>query len=98
MSSHPALSPISASMLADQETFLALEGRRRYVRNNHQASDRWYHMYETVELGTIPTPEECADAPPSQRLLAKIPNIKLMRKASTLRHFFSSISRDECQC
>jgi hypothetical protein len=43
---------------------------------SHSASDSWYELYETLELGTLPLPDQCAAAPPTQQPLAKIPKQK----------------------
>jgi hypothetical protein len=72
--------------------------RRNALRASHQANDSWYQLYETLEIGTLPSPEQCANAPPSQKLLATIPNLKSSRKTSTLGHFYSSHSETEFQC
>ncbi|ORZ18219.1 hypothetical protein BCR41DRAFT_395457 [Lobosporangium transversale] len=55
------------------------------------------NLYELLDFGTIPTPEQCADTPPSQRVLALIPNQKTLRKNSVIGHFFKS-SKEEFQC
>ncbi|KAI7832848.1 hypothetical protein BC939DRAFT_472419 [Gamsiella multidivaricata] len=66
----------------------SFEQRRRDVRDSHSAPDRC----------TIPKPEQCDDAPPSQRLLAKVPRPKSSRKSSTLGHFYNSYLDTEFQC
>ncbi|KAF9895560.1 hypothetical protein BX616_009400, partial [Lobosporangium transversale] len=75
----------------------ALANRRRELRDSHFASNGWYDLYELLDFGTIPTPEQCSDAPPSQKALALIPNQKSFRKNSVIGHFFKS-SKEEFQC
>ncbi|KAK3841109.1 MAG: hypothetical protein J3R72DRAFT_510570 [Linnemannia gamsii] len=76
----------------------SLDQRRRILRESHIATDSWYRLYESLEIGTLPLPEQCVDAPPSQRLLAKIPNLKSFRKTSALGHFYISHSDTEFRC
>lgn len=81
-----------------QDTPESLRQQRLAVRASHIVTDSWYHLYETLELGTIPSPEQCACAPPSQQLLAKIPHQKSFHKGSALGHFFTSPNNTEFQC
>lgn len=80
--------PLSAPVFVDEKT-LALAERRRNLQDSHRAPDAWYQFYE-LPLGTIPTPEQCASAPPSQAALARVPYIKSSRKAKVLGHFYTS--------
>ncbi|KAG0267697.1 hypothetical protein BG011_000008 [Mortierella polycephala] len=93
--------PIDASLDEQEATHLAVdpwEGRRSGLRDSHRAPDKWYQLYDILEIGTIPTPEQCADAPPAQKLLAKVPIWKSLRKNSILGHFYASYSNTEFQC
>jgi hypothetical protein len=40
----------------------SLEQRWRDVRDSHIALDGWYWLYESLELGIIPKPEQCNNA------------------------------------
>ncbi|KAF9304759.1 hypothetical protein BG003_001545, partial [Podila horticola] len=81
-----------------QDTPASLIQRRQALRASHVANNHWYRLYESLEFGTLPFPEECANAPPSQQPLAKIPFLKNSRKKSVLGHFYTSLSETEFQC
>ncbi|KAF9347608.1 hypothetical protein BGX26_000934, partial [Mortierella sp. AD094] len=76
----------------------SLETRRQLVRGSHKAPEGWYELYEYFPLGTIPNPEQCSDAPPTQIMLAKVPKTRTWRKCSLMGHFYKSISTTLFEC
>ncbi|KAI9237292.1 MAG: hypothetical protein BYD32DRAFT_436720 [Podila humilis] len=86
------------SLPSAQDTVDSLFNRRHVLRASHSASDSWYELYETLELGTLPLPDQCGAAPPTQQPLAKVPKHKSVRKSSILGHFFDTYSPTEFQC
>ncbi|KAI1321725.1 hypothetical protein EDD11_000001 [Mortierella claussenii] len=86
------------SNAAHLEAEVALQQYRRDVRGSHPATDGWYQLYESLDLGSIPTPAQCVDAPPSQKYLAQVPMERSLRKNSILGHFYSSHSISEFVC
>ncbi|OAQ35778.1 hypothetical protein K457DRAFT_1869927 [Linnemannia elongata AG-77] len=63
---------------------------REAVRSSHRATEEWYTLYESMEYGSIPLPDRCADAPPSQKPLTDVPHATSLRKRSVLGHFYTS--------
>lgn len=70
---------------------------REAVRSSHRATEEWYMLYEQIEYGSIPAPDKCIDAPPSQKPLADVPHTNSLRKRSVLGHFYTS-SDDSFVC
>ncbi|KAF9532446.1 hypothetical protein BGW38_010525, partial [Lunasporangiospora selenospora] len=54
-------------------------------------------IYRDLELGTIPTPEQCSYAPLSQKALACVPVLRCSRVGSTHAHFFVAVN-DTLEC
>ncbi|KAG0197332.1 hypothetical protein BGX28_009169 [Mortierella sp. GBA30] len=92
-------SHVGALTLAHEEAArLALDERRDLLRKTHRAPDIWYQLYEALDVGTIPTPDQCARAPQPYRILAEVPKQKSWRKNSIIGHFYESISALDYQC
>lgn len=62
----------------------------------HRAAEAWHTLYK-LELGVIPTPEQCRDAPESQKHLAQVPHIRASRKKCILGHFYMTVGENQ-QC
>ncbi|KAF9582276.1 hypothetical protein BGW38_000424, partial [Lunasporangiospora selenospora] len=93
----PIVSLKSAPSLSDEDTQRLVE-RQSTLRGNHRASDPWLRFYETLPVGTIPSPQECDQAPHSQKILAKIPLQKCLRKTSILGHFYGPSVDEDFVC
>ncbi|KAF9425834.1 hypothetical protein BGZ76_003054, partial [Entomortierella beljakovae] len=70
-----------------------LDNRWAKLQDSHAAPDGWYKHYETLKLGSIPSPDECSEAPLSQKLLADVPNQKSLLINNALGNFYISIPR-----
>lgn len=74
---------------------MTMDQRREQVLLLHDASDRWCELYEKYPIGTIPTPEECKDAPPTQSSLQYIPIQQTSARSPVLGHFFKRVVGDD---
>jgi len=57
----------------------------------------WFEFYEKMDVGTVPSPEECESAPPTQKVLSEIPIRKSVKKTSILGHFYKGVG-DKFTC
>ncbi|KAF9415432.1 hypothetical protein BGZ94_000091, partial [Podila epigama] len=80
----------ATNLIQSEEARAALEARRKATRSSHRAAQECYALYETLELGTLPTAEECLRAEPKYHCLAKVPIRKSWRKDSVVGHFYAS--------
>lgn len=74
---------------------LTVEERIDIVQRGHPASDAWMLCYKNTDCGEMPSSDDCAEGPTSQKILALLPRKSVMRHDSCLSHFFSNGETDE---